>query len=735
MSLPAALAGIFRQKQKSYKMVLIITLIDEMGDTPREVSFSKVSERFCRFLAYRERNNMPVDEPPVSLGKSWQSITSQQMRSVIDAPIEALSKVIWVDAAKDRISFRLEIIKELNPSNIKELRTVAIREMNEYYRNRKSTPQVFLKNYLSQLMNNYLRAKTEAFSGHALGTLVRNTIPQELQKLPFIDKQYKVQGSVGMGNWATVPWIAIMDKRITQTTQQGVYVVYLFAEDMQSVYLTLNQGVTVPLQQGRRTGYEYLKNKVHELRELLPLESMQKDENIALTSTGLGKDYQISTVAYVRYDRDDLPEDVLITDLQNMMENYALYVEHQLAKEQEGETGMDNGVEALNHLKFFIAERGFHFPPGLIENFYLSLKTKPFVIMAGISGTGKTKLVQLFAEALGATEKNSRFTLIPVRPDWSDPSDLLGYRDLSGKFKPGKLTQVFWEASQLHNLDKPYFICLDEMNLARVEHYFSDLLSVMETRRWQEANIITDAIVPPEDVQTLLAETVSGYADEANAALGIPENVYLVGTVNMDETTHPFSKKVLDRAQTIEFNEIDLNHFPKLNVSAAQTPSALTLPNSFLRSDYLIMKDAYADNEELIQRTTARLVEINQILENVHSHIGFRVRDNICFFMVYNQRFELLPEEEAFDLQLLQKILPRLQGSHSSLKRALIELMAFAIGQRLNIEELMEDASPLYLAWKNTGVAPTARFTRSARKIAYMLRRLEEDGFTSFWLS
>ncbi|WP_227764577.1 MrcB family domain-containing protein [Zhaonella formicivorans] len=757
MVLPAALSGIFRNKQKSYKMVLILTLLDEMGDTPREVPFSKVVERFRRFLIDRERNNMPVDEPPASLGQSWQNVTFQQTRSVIDAPIEALSKILSVDFIKDRISFRPEILKQLSPAVIKELRSYAIREMDDYYRNRKTIPNVFLKNYLSQFMNNYLHAKTEPFSGHPLGTLVRRTIPQELQKLPFLDERYKVQGSVGMGNWATVPWIAIMDKRITESTQQGEYVVYLFSEDMQSVYLTLNQGVTVPLQQGRRGGYEYLKNKVQELRELLPLESVQKDENITLTSSGLGKDYQISTIAYVRYERDNLPDnEVLISDLSNMMENYALYVEYKLAKEKEEVTGLeirsmnvsniiqeeenseldyDSPAEALAHIRGFIAERGFHFPSGLIENFYLSLKTKPFVILAGISGTGKTKLVQLFAEALGATERNGRFTLIPVRPDWSDPSDLLGYRDLSGKFKPGKLTRVFWEASKPYNLDKPYFVCLDEMNLARVEHYFSDLLSVIETRRWHEGNIITDEIVAHEDVKDLAEETGLNEGEEIISTLGIPENVYLIGTVNMDETTYPFSKKVLDRAQTIEFNEIALNHFPEIDGLVAQSSSVLTLPNYFLRSDYLILKDAYAGNEELIQRTTARLVEINQILGDVHSQIGFRVRDNICFFMVYNRRFELLPEEEAFDLQLLQKILPRLQGSHSSLKRALIELMAFAIGETLNTEELMEDVSSLYLAWKNTGEAPAARFSRSARKIAYMLRRLEEDGFTSFWLS
>src|SRR5690606_11783951 len=168
------------------------------------------------------------------------------------------------------------------------------------------------------------------------------------------------------------------------------------------------------------------------------------------------------------------------------------------------------------------------------ENLYLSLKTKPFVILAGVSGTGKTKLVKLFAEALGALSQNNQFALIPVRPDWSDPSDLLGYKALSRIFRPCLLAEVLVEASKPGNRSKPYFICLDEMNLARVEHYFSDLLSIIETQEWKGDRIVT---MPLINKDTLAAEDQLIYGN-----LSLPDNVYLIGTVNMDETTHPFSK-------------------------------------------------------------------------------------------------------------------------------------------------------------------------------------------------
>ncbi|CAH1059784.1 McrB family protein [Paenibacillus pseudetheri] len=396
----------------------------------------------------------------------------------------------------------------------------------------------------------------------------------------------------------------------------------------------------------------------------------------------------------------------------------------------------DSTITTLLHqIQSHIRRKGFFFPEHLIENFYLSLKTKPFVILAGISGTGKTRLVKLFAEALGATGNNGQFTLIPVRPDWSDPADLLGYKDLSGRFKPGPLTEVLVEARKLENQHKPYFICMDEMNLARVEHYFSDLLSVLETQDWQEGKIQTQDLISSTMLDTSEDQVKFG-------SLGIPENVFLIGTVNMDETTHPFSKKVLDRANTLEFNYINLQQYPDFNeqVETNDNSDAAELNHLFLRSDYLQLVDAYDTNKELVVRTTERLVKINALLEDIHAHVGFRVRDAICFYMIYNERYKLMSEEEAFDWQLLQKILPRIQGSHSSVRRVLLKLMKGALGTgsgvTVNIEDLMDnDASPLYLKWAAGQTLPTAKHPQSARKLAFMLRRLEEDGFTSYWLS
>src|SRR5690606_35856337 len=136
--------------------------------------------------------------------------------------------------------------------------------------------------------------------------------------------------------------------------------------------------------------------------------------------------------------------------------------------------------------------------------------------------------------------------------------------------------------------------------------------------------------------------------------LSLPDNVYLIGPVNMDETTHPFSKKVLDRANTIEFNDINLMQFPD-QVEPPDEPVTVQVSNSLLRSEYLQLLDAYGEHQQLVKDTTAKLVKVNEILEQIHSHVGFRIRDAICFYMIYNERFGLMSEDEAFDLQLSQK--------------------------------------------------------------------------------
>jgi len=386
---------------------------------------------------------------------------------------------------------------------------------------------------------------------------------------------------------------------------------------------------------------------------------------------------------------------------------YKSYEQEKLFEDQVNENTEDLQLsenELIQHIHRFIRSTGFYFTESDIMNFFFSLKTKPFTILSGISGTGKTKFVELFANSIGANEENGQFSLIPVRPDWSDSSDLLGYVDIKGTFQRGPLTKVIENAHE--NQNKPFFVVLDEMNLARVEYYFSDFLSVIESRKWKDGEIKTSVILPEEQV---------------GKRLTIPSNLYIVGTVNMDETTHPFSKKVLDRANTIEFQNINLNHFEFFD-SHNRTES-IQLKNVRLVPEYLHLKDAFSHHEQLIRQVTEELVSFNEILQPIHAHIGYRVRDEICFYIIYS-RYSL-NFDDSLDFQISQKILPRLTASHGQAFDVLKNIFAYCTGYEYE-EGIGKEQSD--------SIIKSARFPKSALKVMEMLQRGEEDGFTSFWM-
>lgn len=364
-------------------------------------------------------------------------------------------------------------------------------------------------------------------------------------------------------------------------------------------------------------------------------------------------------------------------------------------------------TKLVEHIHNYITSKGFYYTKEEITNFYLSLRSKPFVILSGISGTGKTKMVQWFAESVGATDKNGRFTLIPIRPDWNDGSDLLGYVDIKGDFKAGPLTKVINNATE--NPEEPYFVLLDEMNLARVEHYFSDILSVMESRKWEDGKVVSSNLLTKET---------------ARSDLQLPNNLYIIGTVNMDETTYPFSKKVLDRANTIEFNRVDLDHFAFLEEVDLVEPEPLPVGNEWFQSEFLHLTDAYHHHKELIARVTDELVRINHVLERSNAHVGYRVRDEICFYMIYSAKDDLMHFDTALDHCILQKILPRISGSDSSVEQLLRGLFEIFTNMTFD-EDLIDDDDFAF---------DSVKYPKSTKKVIEMYRRLS-DGYTSFWIS
>jgi 5-methylcytosine-specific restriction enzyme B len=580
-----------------------------------------------------------------------------------------------------------------------------------------------MRELLLEVMRHYLeRIQSDRFNKEApMYQLINYQIKDKLLSL-IEDEPLIVSASCGQGNWTNFPWIAIMNRNITTTTQQGVYIVYLFSKDMKRLYITLNQGFT-NLEKQIREKYKGQRIRLRLKEAMFAVsESVRQKVNAydftADRNVKIGKpEYEDGTIFYKEYNIESFPTDEeLQRDLHNMIDVYRQYYDEiyvpglKHIKEDGNEWSADMGSEKslLMQMNTYMKAKGFYYHYEDLANFYLSLKIKPFVILAGISGSGKSKLVRLFAEFLGATKENGRFHLIPVRPDWNDSTELMGYKNLSEEFVPGVFTRIVLEASK--NKDVPYFVCLDEMNLARVEYYLSDYLSLIESRDWNEGEIVTDSMFTdptwlPVDYQQLY----------------IPENVYLVGTVNMDDTTFGFSRKVLDRANTIECSQVYLEIMPFTNESVQKRKEM----NDFLRPRFLHLKDALEAYREYVIDINNEIMEIHRILQKANIQFGYRVRDEIVFYMLENKEKQLLDEEVAFDYAIMQKILPSITGNDYRIKQALIELynvcnptyqIADGTNYLIDGEEHIEDA----------------RYKKSAAKIINMLRGYE-DGFATFW--
>ncbi|MDZ7854199.1 MAG: AAA family ATPase [Halomonas sp.] len=399
------------------------------------------------------------------------------------------------------------------------------------------------------------------------------------------------------------------------------------------------------------------------------------------------------------------------------------HIEAQLADdilpEEDQERRLPVGItqapakEWLPRVKAYMASQGFHYSLAEVANFYLCMRTKPLAMLAGISGTGKTQLVRKFAKAIGYGDPD-HCVLIAVRPDWADSSDLIGYANIQGKFETKPLLDVM--ARAIEHPDELYFVILDEMNLARVEHYFSEFLSFIETReRDTDDVIVTEPLISRADVN-------------GGHPVYLPQNLMVVGTVNMDETTHAFSRKVLDRANAIEMNDIDLAW---VNSENNVTPVSGVYADA-LKAPFLNSIDLTDKHKRELAAPMAFLMRVNAILEPAGLHFAYRVRDEVAFYLTLHseeslESLEGFGADAAMDFQLMQKVLPRIQGSSLSMLKVLIRLLGLLADKPLDDEaeysSIEKEVSP-----------QGSRYPRSVKKLLFMLQRFHDDGFTSYWL-
>ena len=352
-----------------------------------------------------------------------------------------------------------------------------------------------------------------------------------------------------------------------------------------------------------------------------------------------------------------------------------------------------------------------------------ALRTKPFMLLAGISGTGKSRIVREMAKACWAADEEDygkncprNFCMVQVKPNWHDSSDLIGYvsRINGEKYVVGPFLRFIAKAMQ--DPKRPYFLCLDEMNLAPVEQYFAEYLSVIESRKLQDGHIETDPIVPFENTEAYGSlidqlfesdeERKAYKTEEGGKRLTIPENLFVVGTVNMDETTFSFSRKVLDRAMTIEMNEVNLHG--GLEAGGAAEFGYI---GEDLMGEAAEGRDIYADNQALCEDVIEYLGKVNDILEGTPFKIAYRTRNEFLLYAV--NRMHFAPESEVWqtlDEMTSMKILSRIEGDNERCEHVLREL-----------KNLLTET-----------VGNHAEDSASLKKIDEMLAKLK-SGYTSYW--
>jgi MoxR-like ATPase len=350
------------------------------------------------------------------------------------------------------------------------------------------------------------------------------------------------------------------------------------------------------------------------------------------------------------------------------------------------------------------------FPDEVVTSVVLSLLAKPFLILTGISGTGKTKIATGLARYLDDGSSEPRHQLIAVRSDWTDPRGLIGYENpITERYATTPFLDLLLRAQA--DPESVYVAILDEMNLARVEYYFSDFLSALES-----------------GVSIPLRTAGDGAGDDGvPSSVAVGPNVLFVGTVNVDETTHAFSPKVLDRANVIEFSEVALDRY--FERESESVPSSFRLRDAGVEPSAFLAGAGYeVDLADLPTSVTEALTEVHALLERDRLHFGYRVIKEIVRYVAFALALVDGDQDDvaqtAFDLQLLQKVLPKLTGGRE-LEPALGRLLAYCVD---GSQPAGDDVDLALTRYRET--APL-RYPRSAAKLARMLSRLANTGFVS----
>lgn len=301
-------------------------------------------------------------------------------------------------------------------------------------------------------------------------------------------------------------------------------------------------------------------------------------------------------------------------------------------------------------MKEYIAGKGYTCRDGLVEGFCLSLKSRPFTFLCGNSATDMTVLPRLVAEAMGA-----QYLCLQVRPDWQDSSDLFGHLDLVGNFVPGPVIDYLKQAQD--DPQRPYFLCFDGVLLDRAEYYLREILASVESREGES----------PLPLVTMAYYGRDTAAAEKYGQIPSLDNLYIVGTVNMDEASKPVNQKLLDRVHAIAYENGAL-----VQTGEDKHPAPAKVDNTYLQTVYFRLEQC--DREALLPYF-ALFEKLNKILMKASAYMGYKLRNDAVLYLMHARQMAL-SEPQALDHVITHKLLTRVQGSAKTVQPVLEALLA-----------------------------------------------------------
>ncbi len=499
-----------------------------------------------------------------------------------------------------------------------------------------------------------------------------------LQNIPKSYRGLRVSASFGKGNWAVIPWIAFCADG--QKVQNGIYPVFLYYSDVD--VLILAYGVSA-------TNSPF---KNWDLNKPMTVGQYFKNKGIRT------KNKYDSSYVFKVYETSNIGEE-LDSDLDCLVDYYKAQFDstNQANMGKQSASTLANINTAIDFVIDTIRKSGLLYSDTLVRRYVISLLTKPFVILSGLAGSGKTQLALAFAKAI-CEDVQKQVRIVPVGADWTNRDPLLGYPNAleSGKYvRPESgVLQLIQDA--IEDETRPYFLILDEMNLSYVERYFADFLSSLESHSpillWDKN------------------------ADGVPMSISLPRNFFIVGTINVDETTYMFSPKVLDRANVIEF-KIDVSEMDfYLETAPIVDLDIIKGAIADVASDFVNAAKSLVETE--FEGTHSLLLGFFKALKSVNAEFGYRTASEIGRFIALAHDLGNLPIEKAVDAAIVQKLLPKLHGSRKKLVPVLTTLW-----------DMCDAGIVIELADE---VPDQTQYPLTADKLLRMYRGAIDNGFTSF---